>query len=119
MASFIITLHASAFAHDANRAALSFCNAVVKQGHKLNAVFFYQDAVNIAHIDLDIPSDEFNAQTAFQQLQATHSTPLLLCVTAAEKRGIKNHSVTKPYTIAGLAEFAMLAATTDKVIQFK
>jgi len=41
-----------------------------------------------------------------------------LCITAAEKRGldIKN---TGPFTVAGLAEFAMTVAKANKWIQFK
>ena len=42
----------------------------------------------------------------------------MLCVTAAQKRGldIKNTGVFK---VAGLAEFAMLASDADKWVQFK
>ncbi|WP_350609305.1 DsrE family protein, partial [Pseudoalteromonas sp. 41-MNA-CIBAN-0057] len=53
----------------------------------------------------------------WQQL-AEKNINLMLCVTAAEKRGldIKN---TGAFAIAGLAEFAMLASEADKWIQFK
>ncbi len=42
----------------------------------------------------------------------------MLCVTAAEKRGL-DIKHTNVFNVAGLAEFAMLASDADKWIQFK
>ena len=42
----------------------------------------------------------------------------MLCVTAAEKRGLDMQN-TGVFAVAGLAEFAMLASEADKWIQFK
>ena len=119
VSSFIVTVHPQPFASDAIRSAYQFCRAIIENQHQLKAVFFYQDSVAIAHKTLELPSDEFNGQTAFAELAKKTNTPLLLCVTAAEKRGLDIKDVYEPYTISGLAEFASIAASVDKVVQFK
>jgi sulfur relay (sulfurtransferase) complex TusBCD TusD component (DsrE family) len=43
----------------------------------------------------------------------------MLCVTAAEKRGLTESNIHSDFTISGRAEFAELTTEADKVIQFK
>lgn len=119
MSSFVITIHSQPFASDAIRSALSFCQAVVRQEHKLEAIFFYQDGVNIAHPHQEIPSDEFNAAEQFAKFSDEFSVPLLMCVTAAEKRGITTEVERLPFKVAGLAEFAAISSKVDRLVQFK
>ena len=130
MASFLILLHSSAYANQSSRSALKYAQAVINKGHELKAVFFYSEAVYHANSLAIIPTDEDNIGDGFRQLNKTHNTPLLLCVTAAEKRGIidaqqaklelfDHHNLDESFTIAGLAEMAEIACECDRLVQFR
>jgi tRNA 2-thiouridine synthesizing protein D len=116
---YLIMLHAKAWSEQSVLSACQFCEAAIKQGHKIEAVFLYQDGATNALESLDIPSDELNGQAQLQSLHNKFGVPLWLCVTAAEKRSIHEHSLASAFKIAGLAEFAERSASADKVIQFK
>ena len=130
MASFLILVHSSNYASQSSRSALKYAESVVNNGHDLKAIFFYQEGVCHANALSNIPTDELDTTTGFKQLNADHNIPLLLCVTAADKRGIiedqqaleQAHShgnVDPAFTIAGLGEMATIAAVTDRLVQFK
>ncbi|MEL0648503.1 sulfurtransferase complex subunit TusD [Pseudoalteromonas agarivorans] len=117
MPRFVLSLHTPPSDHDTTQRLVSFAQACLAQGHTIDAIFLYQQGIYHASNNLDLPSDELQITQLWQQL-ADQNINLMLCVTAAEKRGldIKNTSV---FTVAGLAEFAMLASDADKWVQFK
>lgn len=119
MTSYILTLHASPWSFQSVNTACDFAEAVIKRGKEVKALFLYQDAVLSGHTELDMPSDELNGQSKLLELHNKYGIKLLLCVTAASKRGLHNDNVAKGFTIGGLAEYAELTTSTDKVIQFK
>ncbi len=130
MASFLITVHAGRYASQSARSALLYARAVIAKGHELKGIFFYNDGVSHANALTLIPTDELDSGPGFVELAKTHKIPLLLCVTAAEKRGIldktqaaqegfEQYNLASGYSIAGLAEMAAIASETDKVVQFK
>ena len=130
MASFLILVHSPAYASQSSLSALKFAEAVVRQGHQLKAVFFYQQGVDHANSLTTVPADELQTISGFKVLNQAHQVPLLLCVTAGEKRGIlgkeqadiegfEQHNADPAFTVAGLAEMAAISAEVDRVIQFK
>lgn len=93
-----------------------FAHAALSQGHTVDCVFLYQDAVYHAQDGLSLPSDQINLTKLWQALKEQH-IPLLLCSTAGEQKGVVvNEQFFNP---AGLAEFAMRTAKADKWVQFK
>lgn len=96
---------------------MRFANATLNQGHTISCVFLYQEAVYHASEHIKQPNDEFDINACWQQLNA-QGIELLVCVTAAEKRGCALGSPSY-FNVAGLAEFAMLASEADKWVQFK
>ncbi|OUL56677.1 sulfurtransferase complex subunit TusD [Pseudoalteromonas ulvae] len=117
MASFVLSLHSSQSDYTSAMNLIHFANAACDAGHSIEAIFLYQDAVWHSSPHIVTPSDEYPIHQQWQKL-ADRGLNLLLCVTAAEKRGINLNS-TAPFTVAGLAEFAMTTAKADKWIQFK
>lgn len=86
------------------------------QGHQIDCIFLYQEAVYHAQESLSLPSDQLNLAKLWQALK-DHQIPLLLCSTAGEQKGVVvNQSLFNP---AGLAEFAMRTAKADRWVQFK
>lgn len=119
MNRFIVTLHAPPWSHQSVATACQFARAAIQRGNTITAIFLYQDGVLNGANSLDITSDELNGQQALQLLAKEHNIPLLLCVTAAEKRGLNDQLISPEFTMSGLAEFAELTTQSDKVVQFK
>jgi tRNA 2-thiouridine synthesizing protein D len=117
LARFVLSLHTSPSDHDTAQRLVKFANACVSKGHSVDAVFLYQDAVGHASPYFSLASDELQLSDLWQQL-ANQNISLLLCVTAAEKRGL-DIANTGVFNVAGLAEFAMIASEADKWVQFK
>lgn len=120
MTRFGLLLTSAGFASQSLASALQFARTVLHEGHQIDHIFLYQDAVYCASALTDLPADEPDVAAALGQFCQQHQIPLLFCVTAAEKRGVI--SDTQPpragYTAAGLAEFAMRQTQIDKLVQF-
>lgn len=104
--------------------ALKFAQTVVAQGHTISGVFFYQDGVMNANQLVQTPSDELNLMTAWQEFHKQTDTPLHLCITAAERRGLTDSldndqvpNIALNFTISGLGELVVLTSQADKVVQ--
>lgn len=119
MSRFILIVHSDVFASQPSRSAYKFAQSLLNQSHELLGIFFYQQAVLHAHDQLELPEDELNTQPLFQQLQESYSIRLMVCSTAAEKRGITSTNLAQGFQLAGLAEFASLISDADRLIQFK
>lgn len=68
--------------------AYRFSQTVLTKGHRLLRVFFYRDAVFNANAFISPPQDEFNLVTAWQELTQKNNVELMVCVTAALRRGL-------------------------------
>ena len=94
-----------------------YVDAALAANHQISCIFLYQDGVYHASNKIVQAADELQTQAIWSHFAALN-IPLLLCVTAAEKRGLGTDN-TAPFKVAGLAEFAMLSAAADKWVQFK
>jgi tRNA 2-thiouridine synthesizing protein D len=104
--------------------ALRFAQAVVDRGHSLTGIFFYQDGVLNANSLVHPPSDEMNLVKQWQTFSQSSATPLHLCISAAEKRGLSDgqgehnlHNIADCFTVSGLGELVVLTSQADKTIQ--
>lgn len=123
MSSFALVVTTSVIDNKTNT-ALAFAKELVQQGHSINGIFFYQDGVLNANKYVQAPSDEINLLTAWVDFNKQTSTPLHLCITAGERRGLTdnedegfNHNIHPAFTISGLGELVVLTSTADKVVQ--
>ncbi|WP_371185117.1 sulfurtransferase complex subunit TusD [Thalassotalea maritima] len=104
--------------------SLAFAKALLDAGHRIDGIFFYQDGVLNANTFVQTPSDEVNMKQLWQRFHQQTKTPLHLCISAAERRGLTDsndddfyHNIVKEFTISGLGELAVLTAKADKVVQ--
>ncbi|CCQ11822.1 tRNA 5-methylaminomethyl-2-thiouridine synthase TusD [Pseudoalteromonas luteoviolacea B = ATCC 29581] len=116
MATFVLSLHSSPSLLTSAQALFRFASAALKLGHRIDCVFFYQDAVYHAQTGLSLPSDQLNLGELWQGLK-DHNISLFVCSTAAEQRGVEVD--TSRFNDAGLAEFAMKTSKADRWVQFK
>lgn len=129
MAKFgILVTHAPFDAQHAY-SAHQFALSVIKGGHTLSGVFFYQAGVHSANSFQQPHSDELNMLSKWQSLQADHNVPLQVCVTAANRRGLISEEDAKEsnqhgfnldsaFQEVGLGDLVALMNTTDRLVQF-
>ena len=123
MSSFALVVSTSPTDNKTNT-ALAFAQQLLADGHTLKGIFFYQDGVLNANKYVQTPSDELNLVTAWCKFQQQTSTPLHLCITAGERRGLTDsnndefhHNIAAGFTISGLGELVVLTSAADKVVQ--
>ncbi len=101
--------------------ALDYVESALKAGFEVIGIFFYQEGVLHADSNLSIASDEFQAVAKWQQLHQQYQLPLHLCITAAEKRGLRDDitptNINPLFTVSGLGELVELTDKADRVIQ--
>ena len=105
--------------------AYQFADALIKKGHEISQIFFFQDGVSNGNALVYPANDEVNLQKHWQMFSITHNIPLHLCVTASQRRGVVDNLTTSTidhdnlaegFTIAGLGEFMAASLKADRVI---
>ncbi|CAK1736993.1 sulfurtransferase complex subunit TusD [Vibrio crassostreae] len=129
MLSYTLLVNGPVYGSQSARSAYQFAVALIKQGHKLHCVFFYQDGVSNGS-DLTVPAnDEFDLASAWQKLADEHDVSLETCVAAALRRGVisseeaEQHQLSASnlatgFTQAGLGSLSEALLTQDRVVQF-
>jgi tRNA 2-thiouridine synthesizing protein D len=129
MSSFTLLVTSAPFSEQNTYSAYRFALAAVEANHSVEGIFFYQSGT-LSGSNLQItPSDEFDLHGAWIALSKTYQVPLMVCVSAAGKRGIitgqdaqdsdnPHFSLTAPFESVGLGELATLVNTSDRLIQF-
>ena len=124
-----LVVNGPAYGTQASRQAFQFAQVLIKQGHQLEKVFFYQDGVLNAS-SLTLPAnDEFDITKAWQELAQEHNVELETCVAAALRRGVigqeeakqhqrEQHNLATGFQQAGLGGLATALLKFDRVIQF-
>jgi len=110
--------------------ALCFSQAAVVDGHQISQVFFYQDGIGHAN-RLSMPlDDEFNALERWIKFADQNSVPLVVCISAGERRGIMSDAQAAEYqlglgnlhssfSVAGLGALHDASLNSDRTVTFK
>lgn len=105
--------------------AYQFAQALIKKGHEISQIFFFQAGVSQGNQFVYPANDEFNLQQAWQKFSQQHQIPLHLCIAAAQRRGVVNaetaqsttqDNLAEHFTLAGLGEFSRAVLEADRVI---
>jgi len=115
MTTFVLLIQSDCFASPVLADVRRFCLAALAQGHQIDHLFFYHQAVGAIAPAPDLPADEPDLVAALLADCQQWQIPLLYCATAAEKRGL--HHARQGFTLSGLAEFAGRLHTA-KLVQF-
>jgi tRNA 2-thiouridine synthesizing protein D len=97
--------------HPAAQTALHTTLAVLARGHTLSRLFFFRDAVLLAEAN-SLGHDHWAA------LIRQHKLDAVLCVSAAEQRGIGAKGAVSPWVISGLGQWADALHHSDRVLSF-
>ena len=129
MSSFTLLVTSAPFTQQNAYSAYRFALAAVQSKHNINGIFFYQSGtLNGSSLQITA-SNEFDLYAAWEKLSKEYQVPLMVCVSAASKRGIttaqdaqesdnSHFSLTAPFESVGLGELATLISNSDRLIQF-
>ena len=117
------------YQHQAADTALQFTKAALDKGHEVFRVFFYHDGVNNGTRFGVPPQDDRNITQQLSELAEKHGIDLVVCVAAAQRRGIldedemKRHgkdgnNIAPGFRISGLGQLIEAGIQSDRLVIF-
>ena len=126
---FGILVNEGPYQHQASDSAYLFCKAALAKGHEIQRVFFYHDGVYNATKLTEPPQDDRHIVNRWSALNAEHKVDLVVCVAAAQRRGIldadeaKRHgksgdNIADGFRISGLGQLIEAGIQSDRLVVF-
>ena len=126
---FTIQISTGPYTHQASDTAYKFTCAALDAGHEIHRVFFYHDGVNNGTSYTVPPQDDRNLQKLWSDLAAKHDLDMVVCVAAAQRRGIMDENESKKngisgvniapgFQISGLGQLIEGGVQSDRVLVF-
>ena len=126
---FALLISAAPVTHQAADSAWRFATAALDAGHDLYRVFFYHDAVHGGTRLGCAPADEPDRTARWQQLHRDHGVDLVVCVAAAQRRGVVDaaladmheldaNNLAPGFRIGGLGLLIEACLEADRMVQF-
>lgn len=126
---FGIQVNEGPYTHEASTTALNFVKAALEAGHEIFRVFFYHDGVNNGTRYTTPPQDDRNIVAAWSELAAEHNIDLVVCVAAAQRRGIVDegeqerngkdgNNIADGFRISGLGQLIEAGIQCDRLVVF-
>lgn len=124
-----ILVNEGPYTHQAADTAYRFTKAALKKGHRIVRVFFYHDGVNNGTRLSVPPQDDRNLIQLWTELCKEHDLDLVLCVAAAQRRGLldtdeaKRHgkdsdNIAPGFRISGLGQLVEAGIEADRLVVF-
>ncbi|MDH5602115.1 MAG: sulfurtransferase complex subunit TusD [Gammaproteobacteria bacterium] len=115
--------------HEASITAINYIKAAIEAGHEIFRVFFYHDGVNNGTKLASPPQDDVNIQKTWSELAAAHNIDLVVCVAAAQRRGIVDQgemerngkdamNIMDGFRISGLGQLIEAGIESDRLVVF-
>jgi tRNA 2-thiouridine synthesizing protein D len=126
---FSILINEGPYTHQASDSAYHFTEAALRAGHEIVRVFFYHDGVyNGTRLSVP-PQDDRNVSERWTTLGQEHSLELILCVAAAQRRGMldedeakragkDSNNIAPGFEISGLGQLIDAGIQADRLIVF-
>jgi tRNA 2-thiouridine synthesizing protein D len=126
---FGILVNEGPYTHQASDTAYLFVKAALAKGHEIYRVFFYHDGVNNATRLTVPPQDDRNIVKRWSELAAEHKLDLVVCIAAAQRRGLMDKSEAKRnakdadniapgFRISGLGQLIEAGIQADRLVVF-
>ena len=126
---FGILINEGPYTHQASDTAFKFVEAALEAGHEIFRVFFYHDGVNNGTRLTVPPSDDRHIQKRWSELAAKHDLDMVLCIAAAQRRGIMDENEAKRqgldanniapgFRISGLGQLIEAGIQADRMLTF-
>ena len=126
---FGIQINEEPYTHQASDTTYNFCKATLEAGHEIFRVFFYHDGVNNGTRFTVPPQDDRNLQKLWSELGAKHNLDMVICIAAAQRRGIMDENEAKRqgidgnniapgFRISGLGQLIEAGIQCDRLVVF-
>lgn len=126
---FTIMINEGPYQHQSSDSALQFARAVLAQGHEIFRVFFYHDGVNNGTRLSVPPADDRLLQKEWSELSKENDLDLVLCIAAAQRRGIMDedeakrqgldaNNIIEGFRISGLGQLIEGGIESDRTVVF-
>jgi len=126
---FTIQVNEGPYTHQASDSAYQFAKAALEKGHEIFRVFFYHDGVNNATRLTTPPQDDRNIVNRWSELAEKHNVDLVVCVAAAQRRGIADadeakrngkdaDNIAPGFRISGLGQLIEGGIQSDRLVVF-
>ena len=124
-----VLLNEGPYQHEASDTAYNFTKAALEAGHEIFRVFFYHDGVNNGTRFTTPPQDDRNVVNRWSELAAQHNLDLVVCVAAAQRRGIVDegeqqrnkkdgNNIAPGFRISGLGQLIEAGIQSDRLVTF-
>jgi tRNA 2-thiouridine synthesizing protein D len=126
---FAIQVNEGPYQHQASDTAYHFTKAALEKGHEVFRVFFYHDGVYNSSRLTTPPQDDRNIVNRWADLAAKHNLDMVVCVAAAQRRGIVDEGEAKRngkdatninprFRISGLGQLIEAAIQSERLVVF-
>ena len=124
-----ICVNEGPYTHQASDTAYQFTKAALEKGHTIFRVFFYHDGVNNGTRLTVPPQDDRNLQKMWTELAEAHKLDLVVCIAAAQRRGIMDpdeakrqgkdaDNIAPGFRISGLGQLIEAGIEADRLVTF-
>lgn len=125
---FALQVNSAPYSTQGSETAYQFAKAALLEGHEIYRVFFYFDGVYNALGYSTPPDDEKNIVKRWSRLALEESIDLVVCISAASRRGLATPDENRPTTdhplvadgfrISGLGQWVEAGIEADRTIVF-
>lgn len=126
---FAIQVNEGPYNHEASVSALNFTKAVLEAGHEVFRVFFYHDGVNNGTRFTSPPQDDMHIVNSWSELADKNDLDLVICVAAAQRRGIVDegeqqrqgkdgNNIAAGFRISGLGQLVEAGIQSERLVVF-
>lgn len=127
---YAIQVNASPYTSQTAYAAYRFVVAALAAGHQIVRIFFYRDGIYQALRHALPPDDELNLGRDWSALAGEHDLDLVVCISAAQRRGLLCDDEARRqgladglfladgFRIAGLGQWLEASLQADRCITF-
>ncbi len=126
---FGILINEGPYQHQASDTAYNFVKAALDKGHEIFRIFFYHDGVNNGTRFTVPPQDDRNIQVRWSELAEKHGLDLVICIAAAQRRGIMDedeakrqgidgNNIAPGFRISGLGQLIEAGIQADRLVVF-
>ena len=126
---FAIVVNEGPYTHQASDTAYHFTVAALARGHEIFRVFFYHDGVNNGTRLATPPQDDRHITARWSKLAGAHALDLVVCVAAAQRRGIVDadeqkrnqkdaNNIADGFRISGLGQLVEAGIQADRLVSF-
>jgi tRNA 2-thiouridine synthesizing protein D len=124
-----IQINEGPYQHQASDSAYFFTKGALEKGHEVFRVFFYHDGVNNGTRLTTPPQDDRHIVNRWAELAEQHDLDLVVCVAAAQRRGIVDEGEAKRngkdatnihpnFRISGLGQLIEAAIQSERLVVF-